>query len=66
MLGERALQRDIVGAKVATWLGKAAVGAQKMQRETPLSEDDFAFIKDGPSDLLELTGALIDRKQPDG
>ena len=27
VLGERALQRDIVGAKVATWLGKAAVGA---------------------------------------
>ncbi len=64
VLGERALQRDIVGANIATWLGKAAGGAQKMQRETPLSEDDLAFIKDGPSDLLELTGALIDRKQP--
>ena len=35
-----------------------------MQRETPLSDDDIAFIKDGPSDPLELAGALIDRKQP--
>ena len=64
VLGERALERDIVGAKIATWLGKAVVGARKMQRETPLNQDDLAFIKDAPSDPLELTGALIDRKQP--
>ena len=64
VLGERALQRDIVGAKIAAWLGKAASGARKMQRETPLSEDDIAFIRDAPSDPVELTGALIDRKQP--
>ena len=37
---------------------------RKMQRETPLSEDDLAFIQDAPSDPLELTRALIDRKQP--
>ena len=64
VLGGQALERDIVGAKIATWLGKAAAGARKMQRETPLSDDDLAFIKDAPSDPLELTGALIDRKQP--
>ena len=64
MLGERALQHDIVGAKIATWLGKVAAGACKMQRETPLSEDDLAFIRDASSDPLELTGALIDCKQP--
>ena len=64
VLGERALQRDIVGAKIAAWLGKAASGARKMQRETPLSEDDLAFIKDAPSEPVELTSALIDRKQP--
>ena len=64
ILGGRALQRDIVGAKIATWLGKVAAGACKMQRETPLSEDDLAFIRDASSDPLELTGALIDRKQP--
>ena len=64
VLGERALQRDIVGARITTWLGKVAVGARKMQRETPLSEDDIAFIRDAPSDPLELAGMLIDRKQP--
>ena len=64
VLGERALQRDIVGARITTWLGKVAVGARKMQRETPLSGDDIAFIRDAPSDPLELVGTLIDRKQP--
>ena len=64
VLGGQALERDIVGAKIATWLGKAAAGARKMQRETPLRDDDLAFIRNGPSDPLELTGALIDRKQP--
>ena len=64
LLGERALQRDIVGARITTWLGKVAAGARKMQRETPLSEDDLAFFKDASSDPLVLTGALIDRKQP--
>ena len=63
-LGGQVLERDIVGAKIATWLCKAVVGAHKMQRETPLSDNDLAFIKDAPSDPLELTGALIDRKQP--
>ena len=64
VLGERALHRDIVGTKIATWLGKVIAGARRMQRETPLSNDDIAFIKDAPFDPLELTGALIDRKQP--
>ena len=35
-----------------------------MQREFPLSEDDVAFITNAPSNPLELTGTLIDRKQP--
>ena len=64
VLGERVLERDILGAKFASWVGKVVASARKMQRETPLSEDDLAFIKDAPSDPLELTGALIDRKQP--
>ena len=64
VLGEQALARDILRARIATWLGKVAARAHKMQRETPLSENDLAFIKDAPSDPLELTGALIDRKQP--
>ncbi|WP_372502282.1 N-6 DNA methylase [Tistrella mobilis] len=64
VLGQRALSRDIVGPKIATWLGKVAAGAREMQRETPLSVDDLAFIKEGPSDPMELTGALTDFKQP--
>ena len=64
VLGIRALQYDVVGARFVTWLGKATAGARKMQRETPLNDDDLAFIRDAPSDPLELTGALIDRKQP--
>ena len=64
VLGVRVLERDIVGARITTWLGKVAAGALKMQREMPLSEDDIAFIRDAPSNPLELAGALIDRKQP--
>ena len=64
MLGVRALERNIVGTRVATWLGKVAAGARKMQRETPLNDDDLAFIRDAPSDPLERTGMLVDRKQP--
>ena len=66
MRGVRALERDIVGARIATWLGKVATSASKMQRETPLSNDDLAFIQDASSDSLELAGMLIDRKQPVG
>ena len=64
VLGVRALERNIVGKRIATWLGKVAARARKMQRETPLNDDDLAFIRNAPSDPLELTGALIDRKQP--
>ena len=64
VLGVRALERNIVGERIATWLGKVAAGARKMQRETPLNGDDLAFIRDAPSDPLELTGALIGRKRP--
>ena len=64
VLGVRALERNIVGARIATWLGKVAAGARKMRRQTPLNDDDLAFIRDAPSDPLELAGALIDRKQP--
>lgn len=64
VLGQRALDRGIVGAKFATWLHKAADGARDMSRETPLSDDDLTFIKTGPADPLALTAALISRKQP--
>jgi len=64
VLGIRALERHILGAKITTWLGKSVDNARKMQRETPLCEDDLVFIQQAPSDPLELTGALIDHKQP--
>ena len=64
VLGERALQREIVGAKIATWLGKVAAGTRKMQRETPLTDNDIVFIQEASADPLELTGALIDHKRP--
>ena len=64
VLGPRALERNITGARLATWLHKVAGNARKMRRETPLDEDDLAFIRQGPSDPLELTGEIINRKQP--
>jgi hypothetical protein len=35
-----------------------------MQRETPLSTEDLAFLIDASDDLLTLAEALIDRKRP--
>ncbi|MBX5086720.1 N-6 DNA methylase [Rhizobium lentis] len=64
VLGQRALERDIVGGKFATWLHKAADGAREMRREMPLTDDDLVFIKAGPADPLALTAAMISRKQP--
>jgi len=64
ILGQRALARDVIGEKIATWLHKVAGNARAMQRETPLLEDDLAFTRQGPVDPLELTRALIGRKQP--
>jgi hypothetical protein len=64
VLGPRALERDCIGAKVATWVGNVAGDAREMQRETPLTEDDLRFIKATSADPLELTLAMIGRKQP--
>nr|WP_294515932.1 N-6 DNA methylase [uncultured Rhodopila sp.] len=63
-LGPGALDRSVIGARLATWLGKVAAGARQMQRETPLSRDDLAFIRQAPLGPLELAKALIDHKQP--
>ena len=35
-----------------------------MQAETPLTWDDLAFLREGPSDPLDLAWAIIERKQP--
>ena len=58
------LQRKVLRSSISAWLRKATINAPKMQRETPLNDDDLAFIRAAPSDPLELTRALIDRKQP--
>ncbi|MCY4231078.1 MAG: type II DNA modification enzyme, partial [Alphaproteobacteria bacterium] len=64
VLGQRVLARGVVGARLQTWLGRVADAAVRMQRDTPLNDDDIAFIRYGPSDPLELVKALIDHKQP--
>ncbi|NDR57902.1 N-6 DNA methylase, partial [Pseudoruegeria sp. M32A2M] len=64
ILGDRAVTRGILGATFSTWLGRVAPGARKMARETPLDGDDLRFIKQGPKDVLDLSTALIQRKQP--
>ena len=61
VLGVRALERNIVGTRIATWLGKVAAGARKMQRETPLSNDDIAFIQDAS---LRFAGACRHADRP--
>jgi hypothetical protein len=63
-LGRRAIAADIIGRSMANWLGSVAARAREMQRETPLTAKDLVFVKEGPSNTLELTGALIDRLQP--
>lgn len=43
---------------------KTLANGAEMQRETPLTKDDVAFLADGPNDPLALVVALIHRKQP--
>ncbi|MDX0177645.1 Eco57I restriction-modification methylase domain-containing protein [Sinorhizobium meliloti] len=64
VLGPRSLERGVVGGTFATWLNKNADGAREMGRDTPLTDDDIAFIKAQGADPLALTAALINRKQP--
>ena len=64
VLGAPSLDRRTLGSRVPSWLGKIAANAGKMQREFPLSEDDIRFIKEGPSEPLELISALIELRQP--
>ncbi len=62
VLGVRALERNIVGTRVATWLGKVAAGARKMQRETPLTRiSDFAVVpyRQDQSPRLDFWGSDV-------
>ncbi|MGM0561145.1 MAG: Eco57I restriction-modification methylase domain-containing protein [Pseudomonadota bacterium] len=64
ILGRRALQPDVLGGRFPTWLGKVADRSLEMQRDMPLGQDDLTFLREGPEDPLDLTSALLDRKQP--
>ena len=63
-LGRRAVSSDVVGRSLAKWIGKVAERARDMQRETPLTDDDLRFIKEGPKPVLELTELLLNHFQP--
>lgn len=43
---------------------KTLANSVGMQRETPLSADDIAFLTQGSNEPIELTTALLQRKQP--
>ena len=64
VLGTRATSSDVVGRSLQNWLKSAAIRGLEMQRFTPLFCDDLEFLKDYQGRWLELTGALIDRKNP--
>ena len=52
----------IVEKPFSVWL--AAANGGEMQAETPLTWDDLVFLREGPSDPLDLAWAIIERKQP--
>jgi hypothetical protein len=52
----------IVKEAFSVWL-KGAKG-DEMQAETPLTWDELNFLREGPSDPLDLAWAIIERKQP--
>jgi hypothetical protein len=52
----------IVEKPFTAWL--ATANGDDMQAETPLTWDDLDFLREGPSDPLDLAWALIERRQP--
>jgi len=66
VLGKSHAWKTALGASPERFLlePKTLANGIDMQRETPLSADDIAFLTQGPDEPLELTTALIDRKQP--
>ena len=63
ILGPKATSSTVVGRSLQNWLSASAPRGAEMQRYTPLSTEDLAFIKDYGGRWLELTGALIERKK---
>jgi hypothetical protein len=66
VLGKGHAWKTALGASPERFLlePKTLANGIDMQRETPLSVDEIAFLTQGPDEPLELTTALIDRKQP--
>jgi hypothetical protein len=54
--------RAILGKPFAQWLAAARGG--EIQAETPLTEDDLDFLRDGRWDPIDLAWAIIERRQP--
>lgn len=66
VLGRDRAWRTVLGVSPEHFLleGRTLATGRGLQRETPLSEDDVAFLTEGPDDPLDIATTLIDRKQP--
>jgi hypothetical protein len=66
ILGRGQAWRSALGASPDRFLRnpETLANGAEMQRETPLTVDDIAFLTDCSDDPLALAAALIDRKQP--
>jgi hypothetical protein len=62
ILGRELPWRAILGKPFAQWL--TAARGDEIQAETPLNDDDIAFLREGPSDPIDLAWAMIGRKEP--
>lgn len=62
-LTPQATSSPVVGRSLQNWLSASASRGVKMQRYTPLTEDDLAFIKEYGGHWLKLAGDLIERKK---
>jgi hypothetical protein len=66
ILGHGQAWRSALGTSPDRFLldPKTVSNGAEMQRETPLTVDDIAFLNGGPDDPLALATTLIDRGQP--
>jgi hypothetical protein len=66
ILGRGHAWRSVLGASPDVFLltPKTVKNGAETQCKTPLSEEDVAFLTDGPDAPLTLAAALIDHKQP--
>lgn len=64
VLGPQSTSPTVVGRSLQNWLSASPTRGVEMQRFTPLSHEDLAFIKDYGEHWLELARGLIERKKP--